>query len=135
VSYSVWRAAAAGVALNGSNISYQTETISNIGCCCGDPQSEEGFGLSTSKQPKMIKSLTSFTILALLGASAVVFPAFAATTKAADALALPKSDRLPMRSVAHTCSQQVWSDFGNGRLLNSGKDAKVLVAYLTTARR
>jgi hypothetical protein len=100
VSYSVWRAAAAGGRSTLSNISCETGTISNIGCCYGDPQSEEGFGLSTSKQPKMIKS-----------------------------------DRLPMRSVAHTCSQQVWRDFGNGCLLNSGKDAKILVAYLTTARR
>ena len=83
----------------------------------------------------MIKSLASFAILAVLGASVVALPAFAPRAKAADAVAFPKSDRLPVLSVAQTCSQQVWPDFGNACLRSSGSEAKIVVARLVTARR
>jgi DNA-binding transcriptional regulator YiaG len=84
----------------------------------------------------MIKSIVSFALFAVLGISVVALPAFAPKAKAADTAALAKSDRLQVRSVAQRCSRQVWPDFDATCLRNTdGSDAKIVVAYLTTARR
>jgi hypothetical protein len=64
----------------------------------------------------------------------VGLPAFAAKAKA-EPVAFSNSDLLPVRSVAQPCSQNVWPDFGNGCVPNSGSDGVVVVAYLTAARR
>jgi hypothetical protein len=53
----------------------------------------------------MIKSLIALTVFALLGVFVMVLPGFAPRAKAAEAVALPKADRL---LVVQNCSSQTW---------------------------
>jgi hypothetical protein len=56
----------------------------------------------------MIKSLTALAIFALLGTSVVVLPGFAPRAKADQTVALAKADRLPIRVIVKSCSDQTW---------------------------
>jgi hypothetical protein len=56
----------------------------------------------------MIKSLTAFAVLALLGAAVMAIPGFAPQANADEAVALAKADRLPIRLIGGNCSSQIW---------------------------
>jgi hypothetical protein len=59
----------------------------------------------------MIKSLTALAIFAFLGASVAALPGFARSSKASDAGAFAKADRLSIHPVVRTCTGQVWPNF------------------------
>jgi hypothetical protein len=83
----------------------------------------------------MIKSFAAFAIFAVLGVSVIALPWFAPKAEARQAIALAKADRLEVRSAAQNCLEQVWPDFTNACLRNSGSAAKIVEARLVTARR
>ena len=82
----------------------------------------------------MIKSLTAFTILALLGSAVVALPWFAPQAEARESLVLAKADRLEISSFPD-CVKQIWPNLTSACLRNSGSGGSVVVAGLTTARR
>jgi hypothetical protein len=83
----------------------------------------------------MIKSLAAVAIFAILGASVIALPWFAAKAEASEDVALAKADRLPIRSLAQDCFKQVWPDFATSCLRNGGSQAGIVEARLVTARR
>ena len=105
-------------------------------------RSPSAAGLATghSQQPQMIKSLASFTIFAVLGASVIALPAFAPPVKADEVVAFAKADRLasyPVAShaVAGNCAGQIWPNIASTCLRNAESGATVREARLVTARR
>jgi hypothetical protein len=56
----------------------------------------------------MIKSFTALTIFALLGASVIALPGFAPEVEASEAPLLAKADRLQVRLVTESRSNEVW---------------------------
>jgi hypothetical protein len=79
----------------------------------------------------MIKSFAALAIFAILGASVIVVPVFALP---AEAVAMPKADRLPLHSAAGACSSQVWPNFDASCLHNGGSGAPVREARLIVGR-
>ena len=82
----------------------------------------------------MMKSLAALGILALLGTSVIALPGFAPQPETGAPVALAKSDRLEVRSLAQRCTKQVWPDFATACLTN-GNSATIVEARLVTARR
>jgi hypothetical protein len=82
----------------------------------------------------VIKSLTALAIFALLGTSVIALPGFAPKTETGAAVALAKTDRLEVRSIAQSCSKQVWPDFATA-CLRDGNSAAIVEARLVTAHR
>ena len=83
----------------------------------------------------MIKSLTALAIFAALGASVIALPGFAPRVEARETVALPKADRLAIRSLVRDCAQQVWPNFDRSCLRSSESGILVREARLVTARR
>jgi hypothetical protein len=83
----------------------------------------------------MVKSLSAFAILLLLGTSVIALPAFAPKAQRGEVAVLAKGDRLAVRAAASNCSAQVWPDFAASCLRNTGSAGKILEARLVTARR
>jgi hypothetical protein len=81
----------------------------------------------------MMKSLSALAVFAFLGASVVALPGFAPQVEASETVALAKADRLDVRSIAHSCSQQVWPNFDASCLRNG--EVMVREVRLVTARR
>ena len=104
-------------------------------------RSPSAAGLATGQsQLQMIKSLASFTIFAVLGASVIALPAFAPPVKADEVVAFAKADRLasyPVAShaVAGNCAGQIWPNIASTCLRNAESGATVREARLVTARR
>ena len=104
-------------------------------------RSPSAAGLATGQsQLQMIKSLASFTIFAVLGASVIALPAFAPPVKADEVVAFAKADRLasyPVAShaVAGNCAGQIWPNIASTCLRNAESGATVHEARLVTARR
>jgi hypothetical protein len=82
----------------------------------------------------MMKSLTALAVFALLGASVIALPAFAPNAETGAAVALAKADRLEVRSLAQSCSKQVWPDFATA-CLRDAHSVAIVEARLVTARR
>ena len=82
----------------------------------------------------MMKSLAALGILALLGTSVIALPGFAPKAETGAAVALAKTDRLEVRSLAQSCSKQVWPDFATA-CLRDGNSAAIVEARLVTAHR
>jgi hypothetical protein len=82
----------------------------------------------------MIKSFSALAVMLALGAAVVALPGFAPQVKADESVALAKSDRLPLRSMARDCSSQVWPDLATS-CLRSSQAGIVREARLVTARR
>ena len=76
----------------------------------------------------------AFAIFAVLGASVIALPGFAPKVEASEAVALAKTDRLEVRSLAPNCFKQVWPNLGTACLRNSNSEA-IVEARLVTARR
>jgi hypothetical protein len=83
----------------------------------------------------MIKSFAAFAIFAGLGASVIALPSFAPTTKASEAVAMAKADRLEVRPVSRNCSKQVWPELATACLRTGNLEARIVEARLVTARR
>jgi hypothetical protein len=82
----------------------------------------------------MIKSFSALAIIFALGAAVVALPGFAPQVRADESVALAKSDRLTVRSIARECSSQVWPDLGPS-CLRSSQVGIIREARLVTARR
>jgi hypothetical protein len=80
----------------------------------------------------MIKSLLALAVFGLLGTAVVVF---SPQGKAAESAALAKGNRLEIRSVARTCSQQVWPNFEISCLHKAHSTVMIREVRLVTARR
>jgi hypothetical protein len=83
----------------------------------------------------MLKSLSVLAAFALLGAAVIALPSFAPKVEAAEATALVKTDRLPIKAPVLNCATQVWPNIETACLRTSAEGAKVLEARLVTARR
>lgn len=83
----------------------------------------------------MVKPLTALAIFALLGTSVIVLPGFAPQLKASEPFALAKSDRLLVRRVVQSCSDQVWPNIDASCLRDGNSGIRVREARLITARR
>jgi hypothetical protein len=81
----------------------------------------------------MIKSLSAFAIMSLLGAAVVALPAFAPAVKAEETAAFAKADRLATHSVATDCAQQVWPHIDTACLRSSGAGGRISEARLIVA--
>jgi hypothetical protein len=93
-----------------------------------------GIETNQSQQPKMIRSLASIAIFALLGFAAIALPSFAPAVQASEAAVLLKGDRLATRVANSSCTNQVWPDFTPSCLRNSFAGA-IPEARLVTSRR
>ena len=82
----------------------------------------------------MMKSLAALAVFALLGTSVIALPGFAPTAQTGEPVALAKTDRLEVRSLAQRCSKQVWPDFATA-CLRDGNSAAIVEARLVTAHR
>jgi len=83
----------------------------------------------------MIKSITALAILGLLGVAVVALPGFAPQVKARETSTLAKTDRLVLRPIARSCSQQVWPNFDASCLRSGESGVAIREARLVTARR
>ncbi len=82
----------------------------------------------------MIKSLTAFSVFALLGAAVVALPGVA-QVEASETAALAKADRLDVAPAAQNCSQQVWPHFTASCLRGADSKSSFLAVRLVTAGR
>ena len=83
----------------------------------------------------MIKSFAAFAIFAVLGASVITLPGFAPPVKADEAGVIAKADRLPLRSAAGACSDQVWPNFDDSCLHGGSASLLVRETRLVPTRR
>ena len=83
----------------------------------------------------MIKSLMSFAVFAVLGASLLALPGFAPELKANEVVALAKADRLAIHPMAGNCASRIWPNIASTCLRQAGSDSAVREARLVTARR
>lgn len=83
----------------------------------------------------MMKSISAFAILALLGTSVMALAGFAPAVKTGEAVALSKADRLASPSVAGNCASQIWPDIPSSCLRDTESGVAVREARLVTAHR
>jgi hypothetical protein len=83
----------------------------------------------------MIKSLSALAMLSLLGAAVIAVPGFSPQVEAGETAALAKADRLPVRLVESSCSQQNWPNYAASCLRNGRSGATVNEARLVTTPR
>jgi hypothetical protein len=83
----------------------------------------------------MVRSFAALVIFALLGASVIALPGFAAKVEASESVALAKADRLVARTASVNCSKEVWPELPASCLQRTGSGGKVLEARIVTARR
>ena len=83
----------------------------------------------------MIKTLSAVAIAALIAAALTVLPGFAPKVEASVPVALAKADRLDIRPVGASCSQQAWPNFEASCLRVAGSKTMIREARLVTADR
>jgi hypothetical protein len=83
----------------------------------------------------MIKTLSAVTIAAFIAAALTVLPGFAPQVEASVPVALAKADRLDIRTVGASCSQQAWPNFEASCLRVAGTKTMIREARLVTADR
>jgi len=83
----------------------------------------------------MVRSLSSFAILMVLGGSVVALPIFASEAQPGEPAAFAKADRLKLQAPASACSTEVWPTIAASCLRGVGTAGKVQEARLVTARR
>ena len=83
----------------------------------------------------MIKALSAITFAALIATALTVLPGFAPTVEASVPQALAKGDRLDIRPVGRSCSQQAWPNFEASCLRVAGTKSMIREARLVTADR
>jgi hypothetical protein len=83
----------------------------------------------------MIKTLSAIAIAAFIAAALTVLPGFAPQVEASVPVALAKGDRLEVRTVGPSCSQQAWPNFEASCLRVAGSKTMIRQARLVTADR
>ena len=83
----------------------------------------------------MIKTFSAIAVAGLIAAALTVLPGFAPQVEASVPVALAKGDRLDVRPVAASCSQQSWPNFEASCLRVAGTKATLREARLVTADR
>ncbi|QWG21154.1 hypothetical protein KMZ93_13930 [Bradyrhizobium sediminis] len=83
----------------------------------------------------MIKAFSAIAIAALMAAGLTILPGFAPQVEASVPQALAKGDRLDIRPVGTSCSQQAWPNFEASCLRVAGKKTMIREARLVTADR
>ena len=84
----------------------------------------------------MIKALSAVAIAAFIAAALTVLPGFAPAVEASVPVALAKADRLDIKPVGRSCSEQAWPNFEASCLRNAeAKTAQIREARLVTAIR
>jgi hypothetical protein len=83
----------------------------------------------------MIKTLSAIVVGAFIAAALTVLPGFAPQVEASVPAALAKGDRLDIRTVGRSCSQQAWPKFEASCLRVAGAKTVIREARLVTADR
>ena len=83
----------------------------------------------------MIKTLSAIAVAAFIAAALTVLPGFAPQVEASVPVALAKGDRLEVRTVGPSCSQQAWPNFEASCLRVAGTKTMIREARLVTADR
>jgi hypothetical protein len=83
----------------------------------------------------MIKTFSAIAVAGLIAAALTVLPGFAPQVEASVPVALAKGDRLDVRTVAASCSQQSWPNFEASCLRVAGTKTTLREARLVTADR
>jgi len=85
----------------------------------------------------MIKVLSAIAIAAFVAAALTILPGFAPQVEASVPVALAKGDRLDIRPVGTSCSEQAWPNFESSclRRANSAKSPVQQARLITPERR
>jgi hypothetical protein len=83
----------------------------------------------------MIKAFSVIAIAAFVAAALTVLPGFAPQVEASVPQALAKGDRLDVRQVGRSCSQQAWPNFEASCLRVAGSRTMIREARLVSADR
>jgi hypothetical protein len=83
----------------------------------------------------MIKAISAVAIAAFIAAALTILPGFAPQVEASVPQALAKGDRLDVRPVGASCSQQAWPNFEASCLRVAGAKTMIREARLVTADR
>jgi len=83
----------------------------------------------------MIKALSAIAVAACIAGALTLLPGFAPQVEASTPQALAKADRLDIRPIGTSCSQQAWPNFEASCLRNAVTKTVVRQARLVTADR
>jgi hypothetical protein len=84
----------------------------------------------------MIKAISAVAVAAFIAAALTILPGFAPSVEASVPTALAKADRLDIKPVGRSCSEQAWPNFEASCLRNaSAKTVSIQEARLVTAVR
>jgi hypothetical protein len=83
----------------------------------------------------MIKALSAIAVAACIAAALTLLPGFAPQVEASTPHALAKADRLDIRPIGVSCSQQAWPNFEASCLRNAVTKTVVREVRLVTADR
>ena len=83
----------------------------------------------------MIKAFSAVAIAAFIAAALTVLPGFAPQVEASVPVALAKGDRLDIKQVGRSCSEQAWPNFEASCLRAATGKQAVREARLVTANR
>ena len=84
----------------------------------------------------MIKAISAIAVAAFIAAALTVLPGFAPSVEASVPVALAKGDRLDIKPVGRSCSEQAWPNFEASCLRNAeARMAQIREARLVTAVR
>jgi hypothetical protein len=83
----------------------------------------------------MIKTLSAITVAGFIAAALTVLPGFAPQVEASVPVTLAKGDRLDIRPLGVSCSQQAWPNFEASCLRVAGSNTVIREARLVTADR
>ena len=83
----------------------------------------------------MIKAFSAVAIAAFIAAALTVLPGFAPQVEASVPVALAKGDRLEIKQVGRSCSEQAWPNFEASCLRTAAGKQMVREARLVTANR
>ncbi len=83
----------------------------------------------------MIKACAAIAVAAFVAAALAVLPGFAPQVEASTPHALAKADRLDIRPIGRSCSQQAWPNFEASCLRNAVTRTVVREVRLVSADR
>jgi hypothetical protein len=103
--------------------------------CPNETTGRKGPRKSTIQGTVMIKAFSAIAVAAFVAAALTVLPGFAPQVEASTPQALAKADRLDVRPVGRSCSQQAWPNFEASCLRAAGAKTLIRQARLVTADR
>lgn len=84
----------------------------------------------------MIKAISAIAVAAFIAAALTVLPGFAPKVEASVPVALAKGDRLDIKPVGRSCSEQAWPNFEASCLRRAEtRTAQIREARLVTTER